>query len=98
MDIQQSMESHIIPWSISNNDLPQNGISLCKLCHWTFDEGLVSISDRYKVLVSNRLNSNSNIAGHLITFENRDIIKPEERYLWPALDSLAYHQTKIFKR
>jgi putative restriction endonuclease len=90
--------AHIIPWSESHNDLPQNGISLCKLCHWTFDEGLISISDKYKVLISNRLNSNNNIAGHLITFENRDIIKPDERYLWPAQESIAYHQKVKFRK
>lgn len=25
--------AHIIPWSVSKNDAPQNGLSLCKLCH-----------------------------------------------------------------
>lgn len=90
--------AHIIPWSVSQNDFPQNGISLCKLCHWTFDEGLISISSKYTILTSNRLNSNNNIAGHLITFENREIFKPIERYLLPAQDSIDYHQTKIFRK
>jgi putative restriction endonuclease len=44
--------SHIIPWSQSHNDSPNNGIALCKLCHWTFDEGMTSINDNYVILVS----------------------------------------------
>ena len=89
--------AHIIPWRISYNDFPQNGISLCKLCHWSFDEGLISISDKYKILTSRRLNINNNIAGHINTFENRDIVKPHDTYLWPAQNSVKYHRTKIFK-
>ena len=86
--------AHIIPWSESHNDFPQNGISLCKLCHWTFDEGLISISNEYKILISERLNSNNNIAGHLMTFEKRDIIRPGDKYLWPSQESITHHQKK----
>lgn len=37
--------AHIIPWAVSHNDDPRNGLALCHLCHWTFDEGLVTFSD-----------------------------------------------------
>jgi putative restriction endonuclease len=90
--------AHIIPWSVSKNDSPQNGISLCRLCHWTFDEGLISISDKYSVLASPRLNSNHNFAGHLVTLEGREIIKPVEKYLYPAHTSLEYHRSEIFRK
>jgi putative restriction endonuclease len=33
--------AHIVPWSASQNDDPGNGMALCRLCHWTFDEGLL---------------------------------------------------------
>ena len=44
--------AHIIPWSQTHNDSPQNGMSLCKLCHWSFDEGLMGVDLDYKVMVS----------------------------------------------
>ena len=44
--------AHIIPWSITHNDDPRNGLALCKLCHWTFDEGLLSVSQKYVLIVS----------------------------------------------
>ncbi|HSM57087.1 MAG TPA: HNH endonuclease, partial [Candidatus Sulfomarinibacteraceae bacterium] len=30
--------AHIVPWSESQNDDPRNGLALCRLCHWTFDQ------------------------------------------------------------
>lgn len=90
--------AHIIPWSISKNDSPTNGISLCRLCHWTFDEGLISISNDYRVLSSPRLNSNRNFVGHLITLDGREIIKPLEEHLYPGLTSLEYHRLEIFRK
>ena len=48
--------AHIIPWSYSHNDDPRNGLALCKLCHWTFDKGLVSVSSKYLILISPQLN------------------------------------------
>lgn len=90
--------AHIIPWSVSKNDQPQNGISLCKLCHWTFDEGMISISIEYKILLSRDLNSNDNVAGHLITFEKREIFKPSDNDFWPAKESIEYHQSRIFRK
>ena len=44
--------AHIIPFSISYNDDVRNGISLCKLHHWAFDTGLISLSESYRVVVS----------------------------------------------
>ncbi|UCC54968.1 MAG: HNH endonuclease [Anaerolineaceae bacterium] len=47
--------AHIIPWRISHNDDPRNGLALCRLCHWTFDEGMLAVSSDYLVNASPRL-------------------------------------------
>jgi hypothetical protein len=44
--------AHIKPWSESYDDRPANGLSLCRLCHWPFDEGLMSVGVKYEVLGS----------------------------------------------
>ena len=36
--------AHIIPWSETQDDSPINGMALCKVCHWSFDEGKGSSS------------------------------------------------------
>jgi putative restriction endonuclease len=38
--------AHIVPWSETHDDRPANGMALCRMCHWTFDEGLLGVSPR----------------------------------------------------
>ena len=84
--------AHIVPWSESHNDDITNGMALCRLCHWTFDEGMIGVRDDYKVVTSPLLVSNSNVPGFLLNLADRPIIGPEDRDLWPARDSLAQHR------
>ena len=90
--------AHIIPWSMTRNDKVQNGMALCRLCHWTFDEGLIGVSGEYAVIVSKQLSSNHNIPSHLMTLSGRGIIGPAEQMLWPDMEALHWHQQKIFRK
>ncbi|HDQ71128.1 MAG TPA: HNH endonuclease [Chloroflexi bacterium] len=90
--------AHIIPWRISHNDDPGNGMALCRLCHWTFDEGLASVSSRYLVIISPQLTTGQNFPGHLVTLGGRGIIGPNEESLWPDLDALSWHRRNTFRR
>ncbi len=36
--------AHILPWSTHRLNSVANGISLCKLCHWGFDNGLLRLN------------------------------------------------------
>ncbi|MCL4870124.1 MAG: HNH endonuclease [Anaerolineae bacterium] len=89
--------AHIIPWSVSHNDDPRNGLALCHLCHWTFDEGLVTFSDRYQVKTSPQLVNIPNLPGHLLTFAGRGLIGPTEETLWPFVDSIRWHRQEVFR-
>jgi putative restriction endonuclease len=89
--------AHIKPWSISRNDDPRNGMALCRLCHWTFDEGLTGISPHYQVAVSPQLSTDRNFPGHVLTLSGRRILGPAEEPLWPDLDALAWHRQNIFR-
>jgi len=44
--------AHIKPWHKSHDEL---GLALCRLCHWSFDEGLMGVGNDYEVLVSKRV-------------------------------------------
>ncbi len=72
-------------------------MALCRLCHWTFDEGLVGVSSHYEVITSSQLSTTHNVPGHLLTLEGRGIIGPIEEPLWPDLDSLKLHRRKVFR-
>ncbi len=90
--------AHIKPWSVSYNDSLTNGMALCKLCHWSFDKGLMSVGTKYEVLVSKAVNINQNYPGHILTLSDRNIIKPEKIDFWPDQKNLEWHRGKVFCR
>lgn len=90
--------AHIIPWSVSQNDDPRNGLALNKLCHWAFDEGLVTISPEYVIYLSSELTTKYNSPGFLGTLHERPIYLPEEKSLWPEPEFLSWHQSNRYRR
>jgi len=84
--------AHIVPWSRSKNDDIRNGMALCKLCHWAFDEGMMGVSDNYEVITSRQIAADPNVPGFLLTLTGRGIIGPHERELWPARQYIAEHR------
>ncbi len=89
--------AHIVPFSVSRNDDPRNGLSLCRLCHWNFDEGMLSVSARYEVVTSPQLPLYDNLPSYVVTLTGRGIIHPiEERFL-PDLDALSWHYQNVFR-
>jgi putative restriction endonuclease len=90
--------AHIKPWSEGRDDRPTNGLALCRLCHWSFDEGLMSVGIKYEVLVSKRVQIEQNLPGHVLTLRDRHIFTPTEDQYWPAQDNFDYHRSKTFLR
>jgi putative restriction endonuclease len=86
--------AHIIPWSKSQNDDIRNGMALCKLCHWAFDEGMMGVSDNYNVITSRQINTNTNVPGFLLTLSGRGIIGPPDHDFWLARQYLAEHRSE----
>ena len=89
--------AHIIPWSVSRNDDPRNGMSLCRLCHWNFDEGMLGVSQQYVVITSRQLSADRNMPGHVALLAGRNIIEPVEEVFMPDLDALDWHQRNVFR-
>ncbi len=84
--------AHVKPWSESHDDSPTNGMSLCRLCHWSFDEGLMSVSKNYEVMVSKRVSIEKNFPGHVLTLSDRGIFTPQDISYWPGQDNLEWHR------
>jgi len=90
--------AHVKPWKESFDDRPTNGMALCKLCHWSFDKGLMSVGKKYEVLVSKRVVVEQNYPGHILTLTDRPIFTPEKETFWPAQDNLHWHRRNTFRR
>lgn len=88
--------AHIIPWSVSYNDDPRNGLCLCRLCHWTFDVGLTAITTRYRIRLSDQINNEGNMPGYLSTLADRPIFEPTEDVFNPDPDALQWHMKQVF--
>lgn len=86
--------AHIIPWCESRNDDIRNGMALCRLCHWGFDEGMLGVSNSYTVITATSINLTPNFAGPLQTLSGRGIISPTDEALRPAREYLSEHRSK----
>jgi putative restriction endonuclease len=89
--------AHIIPWRETKDDKPTNGFALCRLCHWSFDEGLMAVGKDYEVLISKRASHESNLPGHMLTLSDRPIFRPIKQSFWPGQDNIEWHRKKVFK-
>jgi len=84
--------AHIVPWSESHDDRPINGLALCRLCHWSFDEGLMGVGQDYEVLISSLARSERNNPGLLMTLDGRPIFKPDDQQYIPSQERLEWHR------
>ena len=90
--------AHIIPFCISQNDDVRNGVSLCKLHHWAFDTGLISLSKTYRVVVSRFLVEQGPMEWRLTKLRGKSILLPERDQLYPAQDALDWHREEAFRQ
>jgi putative restriction endonuclease len=89
--------AHIVPWSFSRNDDPRNGMALCGLHHWTFDQGLLSIDLNYKVLVSPIVATDDETTTQLISLHAHAIRRPLSEVFWPSRSALQWHFENIYR-
>lgn len=89
--------AHIRPWSDTRDDRLANGMALCRMCHWTFDEGLLGVSQKYEVIASRQLAVSDNLPGYLTNLEGRGIVGPSREPFWPDTESLRWHQENVLR-
>jgi len=90
--------AHIHEFRDSRNNDPGNGIALCKNAHWTFDQGLWTISDDFRVVVAaGRFTEAGPIQADLLkNHHGRRLHLPRDKALWPDPIHLAWHREGRF--
>jgi putative restriction endonuclease len=63
-------------------------MALCRMCHWTFDEGLIGVSQVYEVITSRQLNSYDNLPSFLTNLGGRSIVGPSKEQFSGPIPSL----------
>lgn len=94
-DISMIDACHIIPFSESYNDTITNGIALCPNLHRAFDRGLISISNDYKVILSNQFIESTMSTYSISQFKSQKILLPKNKNHYPNLESLAHHRRRF---
>jgi putative restriction endonuclease len=93
--------SHIKPWGKFPNERldPCNGLCLSNLHDAAFDNGLVTLDEKLKVVLSKRLRAyfpQAALESNFVPYEGVAIRLPE-RLAEPSPDFLRYHREVIFK-
>lgn len=93
--------SHIVPWSINEDERlnPENGICLSALYDKAFDQGLITVNEDYKILLSDKLRKKSSVDFYDKYFAHLDkqiLISPQRYY--PKKEFLQYHMSEIFNK
>jgi putative restriction endonuclease len=86
--------AHIIPVHREGPDDIRNGLTLCKTMHWAFDNGLISISEDHKLLVSKKFTSGKFASANdsLLNLKGKQILLPSKSSLQPAAEALQWHR------
>jgi putative restriction endonuclease len=93
--------AHLIPFSVSQNDKPTNGIELCPNHHWAMDRHLIApVPDRIKRADIWRVNEarlDDRIEGqsNLLAIAGKSVIAPGEEQFYPALESLRWREEHL---
>ncbi|KAB8144902.1 HNH endonuclease [Chloroflexia bacterium SDU3-3] len=88
--------AHIVPWSHSHNDDPRNGLALCGLHHWAFDQGMITVTPAHQLAVSPAVADDAG-AAPIRDLGGRAIHLPADARLRPATEALRWHGRNIFR-
>lgn len=90
--------SHIVPWSKdkANRLNPSNGLCLSAIHDRAFDKGLITLSDDFKIIVSDELRRRDEpfVRDVLLPLNGR-AIEPPERFA-PQVEFIAWHRNILF--
>ena len=88
--------AHIIPFAETHDDGIGNGLALCKLHHWAFDNGVLSLDDNYTLLVSAAFDEKGPTALLLRNLKAKHILLPSQKPFLPALHAMRWHRENKF--
>lgn len=90
--------SHIVPWSKDKNNRlnPSNGLCLSAIHDRAFDKGLITLSDDFKVIVSDELKRREEVFMKAVFLPlDGQVIALPDRFI-PTTTFVAWHRTELF--
>ena len=93
--------AHLIPFSVSRNDKPTNGLALCPNHHWAMDRHLIAPCPdpkrRAGIWRVNEERLDERIEGQrdLVALGGKLVIPPSEEKYFPALENLRWREEHL---
>ncbi|MBS1795328.1 MAG: HNH endonuclease [Acidobacteria bacterium] len=87
--------AHIVPFSVSRDNAIDNGLALCKLHHWAFDNGLIAIDDDFRLQISEIFDERGDEAFLFRRLHSKKIHLPAQAEDFPSLDKIRRHRLKF---
>ncbi len=96
--------AHIVPNNFQGKDDIWNGLALCGIHHWAFDVGWLSLTPRFIIDVSSRVNSLSDKFAQIgkvdlirmFGSKKTRMLLPTEKNLFPHETAIAWHRSNRF--
>jgi len=88
---------HIVPFNINHDDTIGNGLALCPNLHRAFDNGLITIDEKYKIVISKQFAENKENSHSISQFENKKILLPKNTLFHPRKEALQWHNENVFE-
>lgn len=92
--------AHIIPFEVSRNDKPNNGLALCPNHHWAMDRLLIApCPDSHRPAgvwrVGGILDERIDGQRDLVALSDRPVIPPRERQFYPDIEGLRWREQHL---
>jgi putative restriction endonuclease len=89
--------AHIRPFSEIKEHRPDNGLLLRKDLHALFDRGYMTVTPELRIEVSKRIKEEFDNGREYYRLHGQEMRPPAARHMYPAGESLAWHNDRIFK-
>lgn len=88
--------AHLIPFSLSQNDHPTNGLALCKNHHWAMDRNLIAPAPDHHWHVSKILDPRrSNGEKELMVLSGQAVLLPQDQAFYPDAAGLKWRYEQL---
>ncbi len=87
--------AHIIPFAVSHDDDPCNGMALCKNHHWSMDQELIFPCSDNLWHVRKDIDDRMDSQRALIGLDGKSILSPEQKQFAPKQQALAWREQRL---
>ncbi|GAB4428313.1 MAG: hypothetical protein Fur0044_26140 [Anaerolineae bacterium] len=90
----EGQAAHIVPKNENGTDDPRNGIVMCRTHHWAFDNGVFSLTDSGRIILSEKISHAEINNFPLVEMSNQPIFMPQNELIRPHPQALSWHRTR----